>query len=309
MTPNDQNLAQLFLGFSTAFNKSLKNSQSFHKDVAMVVPSSSGGNNYGWMGAFPRMREWLGDRVINSLSAHTYVVTNRTFENTVSVPREAIEDDQYDVYGLIFERLGQDAAQHPDEMVFGLLANGFSTPCYDGQPFLSASHPVGDPRAPSTVSNLQASSSPPWFLLDCGQPMKPMLFQERLPYQLEAYNNPQSDHVFFKNQFVYGVRSRCNVGLGVWQLAYGSTAPLTPANYQAARAAMMSQVSDTGRPLGVKPTHLATVPANEGAALQILKSLIVDATTNEWANTAVPVVTQFLLQPNPMVAGGSASAT
>ncbi len=309
MTPNDQNMAQIFLGFSTVFNKALKNSQTFYKDVAMVVPSSTGGNNYGWLGAFPRLREWIGDRVINSLSAHTYVVTNRTFENTVSVPREAIEDDQYDVYGPIFERLGQDAAEHPDEMVFGLLANAFTTPCFDGQSFFSATHPVGDPRSPASVSNLQAGSSPPWFLLDCRQAIKPLRFQERLPYNIEAFNSPNADHVFFKNKFVYGVRARCNVGLGVWQLAYGSTAPLTAANYQAARAAMMSQVSDTGRPLGVKPTHLATVPANEGAALQILKSLIVDATTNEWAGTAIPVVTQFLLQPNPMVAGGSASAT
>jgi len=53
---------------------------------------------------------------------------------------------------------------------------------------------------------------------------------------------------------------------------------------------------------------LATTPLNEGAALQILKSLIVDATTNEWAGSAEPVVTQFLLEPDPGNFGGSASA-
>jgi phage major head subunit gpT-like protein len=309
MIPNDTNLSQLFLGFNASFNKALKNSQSFYRDVSMVVPSNTGGNNYGWMAAVPRMREWIGARVVHSLSAHTYEVRNRTFENTVSIKREEIEDDQYGVYGAIFERMGQDAATHPDEMIFGLLASGFTTLCFDGQPFFSATHPVGTGAGTTAVSNLQAGTNAPWFLLDCSQAIRPLLYQERLPYELQTLTQPTASNVFWNNEYIYGVRARCNVGFGVWQLAYGSMAPLNTDNYAAARAAMMSQVSDTGRPLGIKPTHLATVPANEAAALQLLRSTVIAATTNAWAFSATPVVTQFLLSPDPRVAGGSAQAT
>ena len=45
--------------------------------------------------------------------------------------------------------LAQSAAMHPDELVFALLASGFSAKCYDGKPFFSDAHQVGK----SAVSN------------------------------------------------------------------------------------------------------------------------------------------------------------
>jgi hypothetical protein len=49
----------------------------------MTVPSSSASETLGWLGQFPKMREWLGDRVINSLAMHGWTITNRRFESTV----------------------------------------------------------------------------------------------------------------------------------------------------------------------------------------------------------------------------------
>ena len=32
---------------------------------------------YGWLGSFPRLREWIGDRVIRNLSVHDWRIKNR----------------------------------------------------------------------------------------------------------------------------------------------------------------------------------------------------------------------------------------
>ena len=95
------------------------------------------------------MREWIGDREIQNLSASDYTIKNKDFELTVGVDRNAIEDDKIGLYNPSVEMLGESAAAHPDELIFSLLAGGFSEKCYDGQPFFSDAHKIGK----KTVTN------------------------------------------------------------------------------------------------------------------------------------------------------------
>ena len=60
----------------------------------------------------------------------------------MGVTRTAIEDDQLGIYTPLFEEMGYGAATHPDELVFGLLKNGHTTNCFDGQSFFDTDHPV-----------------------------------------------------------------------------------------------------------------------------------------------------------------------
>ncbi len=294
MIPNSASMALLFGGFSTAFAKGMQNAPSRYAEIAMKVSSNARFNNYGWLGALPRIREWLGDRIIHNLSVHNYAITNRSFESTVSVERVDIEDDQYGIYGPIFEKLGADSATHPDELVFSLLAAGFGSRCYDGQNFFDADHPIGDGETATSVSNVQAGDKAPWFLLDCSQPIRPLLFQERLPYQMQRIDSDTDMNVFLKDKYLYGVRARCSAGYGLWQLAYASMAELTPANYETARSAMATMKNDSGKSLGIRPTHLIVPPSLEGAALRLLKATISGGESNEWADSAKLVVTPFL---------------
>lgn len=307
MQISNGNLNLLFSGFKASFNKGFSGAPTAARDIATVVPSSTREETYGWLGQFPKMREWVGDRVVKNLAAHSYKIANRDFEQTVTVPRNDIEDDQYGVHGPMFEELGRSAAELPDELVFGLLAKGFTTPCYDGQYFFDADHPVGDAANGGvvSVSNTQGGAGAPWFLLDCSRPLKPMIFQERRALgQLVRKDQDDDDNVFWRKAFIYGSDGRCNAGFGLWQLAYASRQPLTPANYEAARKAMMALRGDEGRPLGVKPDTLVCGSALEGAAMRLLNNgsrvEIPNGTTtpvsvqNEWAGTAKPIVTAWL---------------
>lgn len=140
MIVNEASIQSIFKGFKTLFNEAFAGAKPLYEKIATVVPSTAKSEEYGWLGAFPRLRKWVGDRVINSLAAHGYTIKNESWEATVEVDRDDIEDDAYGVYTPMIKELGRSAATHPDEIVFGLLGKGFTETCYDGQYFFDTDH-------------------------------------------------------------------------------------------------------------------------------------------------------------------------
>lgn len=296
MIINRANLNTLFTGYKTIFNRALEDAPSDWNKVAMPVPSGTRQETYAWLGSSTRFREWLGERVIQNLASHDFTIKNRSFENTVGVDRDDIEDDTYGVYSPLIAQLGNDAKTHPDELVFALLAAGFVEKGYDGQPFFDTDHPVVDENGvEQSVSNFQAGAATPWFLLDTSRMIKPFIFQRRKDYTFVAMDRNDDEAVFSRKQFRYGVDARCNVGYGLWQLAFGSKADLITQNYGLGRAAMMSVKGDRGKPLGIRPSLLVVPPTLEQAGLEVLKAeRDVNGATNVYRNTADLLVTPWL---------------
>ena len=143
MIVNQANLRELTVGYSAAFNKALQETKTDYQRIATVVPSSTAENSYKWLGQMPGLREWIGEREIQHMDSYGYTIRNRKFERTQAVPRDDIEDDQYGIYAPMFAQLGAAAGEHPDELVFGLLAQGFKEKCYDGKTFFAADHESG----------------------------------------------------------------------------------------------------------------------------------------------------------------------
>lgn len=297
MLINKSNLSQLFNGFNSAFNKGLDGANSHYKDISMTIPSSGSEETYGWLGQLPRLREWLGDRVIKNLVAHSYTVKNKLFEESLSVKRTDMEDDNYGVMSPLFAEMGRVSGEHPDELIFSLLSAGFDTTCFDGQFFFDTDHPVGT-NDPVSVSNMQSGANPAWFLLDTSRAIKPLLFQERISYSLTSLTNETDENVFLKDEFLYGIRARVNAGFGLWQLAFASKGTLDATNYAAARTAMMELAGDEGRKLGIKPDTLVVPPSLESDALALIENqLIINAgvsVSNHWAGTAKLIVVPWL---------------
>ncbi|MEF2965663.1 Mu-like prophage major head subunit gpT family protein [Paenibacillus sp. M1] len=149
MIVNQQTLRGIYTSFKVIFQKAFEQSQPKWEKVATFVPSTTREENYKWLGKFPKMREWIGDREIQNLEASDYTLKNKDYELTVGVDRNDIEDDSIGIYNPIVEEMGQSAASHPDYLVFGLLRNGFKNLCYDKKPFFAADHKLGK----KTVSN------------------------------------------------------------------------------------------------------------------------------------------------------------
>ena len=297
MLINQSSLDLVFKGFQSVYTDAHLAVPKYADQVAMKVGSSGHDETYGWMGQFPMMREWLGPRVVNNLKASSFTIVNRSFESTIAVKRNDISDDRLGVFKPMFQQMGHLAAQHPEELVFGILRDGFLNKCHDGEFFFDVDHPTLDlAGAPATYSNMQAGAGPAWFLLDTSQGIKPLVWQEREPYTFETVDQGEDIHVFSNDEFLFGIRARVNAGYGLPQLAFGSKAALTPANYAAARAAMMGFRSDQGRILGIRPTALVVPPALESDALSLLNTEIAvgGASSNPWKGTASLIITPFV---------------
>jgi len=291
MIINQATLQGIYKSFSTIFKQAFDGARTMWELVAMRAPSSGRSVDYKWLGDFPMMKEWVGERAIKDLSAFSYEIVNKDYEATVEVDRDDIEDDQVGVYTPMIQGLGAAAKQHRDILVFGLLAAGFTTACYDGQYFFDTDHPV----AGASVSNFGGGAGTAWYLLDLSRPVKPLIFQVRREPQFVAMDRPDDEHVFMRRKFRYGVDDRKNVGFGFWQMTYASKDTLNSTNYAAARAAMMSFKNDEGVPLGIVPTHLVVPPTLEEAGKKIVETQNDAAGAgNPWYGTAKLLVVPWL---------------
>lgn len=143
MVVNQQVLTSIKTGFKAIFQRAFDNAKPMWDKVATLVPSDTGEETYAWLGSIPTMREWIGDRQIQNLSAAEYTVKNKDFELTIGVDRNNIEDDKLGIYAPMVETIGESTATFPDELVFGLLKKGFTAKCYDGLSFFNTDHKVG----------------------------------------------------------------------------------------------------------------------------------------------------------------------
>lgn len=288
-------LADLFTGFKTSFRGGFDGAKPAYERVATVVKSNAAIENYSWLGEWPTIREWVGDRVIKQLGAYKYQVENKDFETTVAVKANHIKDDQLGLYAPMFQELGRAVRVFPDQLVFAeALAKGHQQPCYDGQYFFDTDHPVGPEGAQVPVSNDLGGGGAAWFLLDTSRALKPLIFQDREPFELTGLDKPTDRDVFMRKEFIYGSDGRCNAAFGFWQMAVRSKQTLDATNYAAARAAMGAFKSDEGRPLGVMGDLLCFGPSNEGAARQLLNAETIGGTTNPWRGTAEPLLCPWL---------------
>lgn len=154
MLLNKAAISAAFVVLKTIFNKAFDAAPSVWQKTTMKITSTTKQNDYSWLGRFPKMRKWVGDKVFKKLKAHTYSIINDDFEVTVAVDRNDIEDDNLGIYNPMAQDAGFSAKQLPDEIDAELKNNAFTSKCYDGQNYYDTDHPVTDENGTeSYVSN------------------------------------------------------------------------------------------------------------------------------------------------------------
>jgi len=270
------------------------------KLLATIITSSTKSNTYGWLGAFPQLREWIGDRVIKDIAEFAYQIVNKKYESTLGVDRTDIEDDNLGQYRVLAREMADEFERFMNRNVAALIAGGFTSLCYDGQKFFDVAHPVY-PNADGTgeaaeVSNIVgAGNGSPWALLSLSGSLKPFIAQQRSQPEFEEITDTKNDRVFMQDKYLYGIRYRGSFGYGLWQQAVGSKTPLNTDNYQTARERIQSLKRDGGDPLGIVPTHLVVGPSHEAAARRIVEAqFLASGASNIHYKTAELVVIPHL---------------
>lgn len=149
-------------GLRQEFMKGYETPQpDIYKQVCMEVPSGKDREIYAWLGSTPKMTEWLDERKLKGMLEHTFTITNKDFEASIEVDRNALEDDQYGQIQIRAQQLGLEAKRFYDEYLATIIeANGV---CYDGQNFFDTDHSEGDSgtqdNAPTAASGYVVASA------------------------------------------------------------------------------------------------------------------------------------------------------
>ena len=104
-----QSLRGIYIGFNTIFNKALEEAKPLYTEVATVTPSTTESETYAWLGDIPSMRQWIGEREVQNISANSYTIKNESFESTFGINREKFEDDRLGVYSSTIQEYAQNA--------------------------------------------------------------------------------------------------------------------------------------------------------------------------------------------------------
>lgn len=273
-----QILTALFVSMSAAYTQGHGAAKPQWQKIATEVPSTGAANYYGWLKDLPGIAEWVGERQLADIGKHGYSIENKTYESSISISRESVDDDQMGVYSVIAKNYGEQVALFPDTLSYPLLSAGFNTLCFDGQNYFDTDHPLGD-AGNSVYSNVVGDPSTdtgePWFLFDDSKVLKPIVYQNRRAFVFKNMN-PSEEFTWFNNKMAAGVDGRCSVGFSFPQLAVGSKAPLTKANYEAAVKLLSKMKKADGSPIGIKATTLAVGPDNRAAAKSLIESMLID---------------------------------
>jgi phage major head subunit gpT-like protein len=225
---------------------------SIYRDFAYEAPSTGSEELYPLFAGLPGVREWIGDRVVHQLSISTFAIPNKTFEETISIARNQVEDDKLGLLTPQARELGTDAAVLPDLLIAQLMKNGHTALTYDGQNFFDTAHPnYTSTGAPTTVANYVSGAGPSWYLIDTSRSVRSFIFQTRRPFKVVPKFSLTDPSVFFDNEFIWGIDGRCNAGYGLWHFAYRSDAALNLANLTAGRTMMASLRRPDGAPMGL----------------------------------------------------------
>ena len=157
---NAATLSSIFTGLKTIFNNALKAAPGNWAKTAMEVPSTGAGEDYAWLSRFPRMRKWLGDKVVKNLEAGKYYKANEDWEATIAVKRNDIEDDRLGLYNTQSLQAGESAGELHDIIVDDLKNNSFVQNGIDGQYFYDTDHPVSGVSVSNKITAALSAATP-----------------------------------------------------------------------------------------------------------------------------------------------------
>lgn len=124
-----------------------------------LVTSSGYAETYLQPAGIGQLREWTGERQIGNIKVFSQTLTNRDWEKTVGIPRNAFLDDQLGMFSGRFVEMAVMAKLHPDKLFGELLVDGFTAEAWDGVSYFSDNHPLADGNVQSNLVSGALSAS------------------------------------------------------------------------------------------------------------------------------------------------------
>lgn len=168
MIINASNLDALFISFSKQFvDGYMTEPQPLVEQIGVRIPSNTRDQRYPIVQSISgAMRQWGGtgssgaERQPQNVVVDGFTATNLKWENSLTIERTDLEDDQYGVYSsMLIPNLARHAKLLPDIQLASVLNS--NPTAYDGVSFFNSAHPI-DPSGQNsgTQSNTSGSTHP-----------------------------------------------------------------------------------------------------------------------------------------------------
>lgn len=144
---------------TTRFIDAYGDAPIFYPEIVSETESESATGTYPIRAAFPQMREWIGERQLNEIAAHSQVLINKHFELTMGVDRDDIADWSYGSALMDVAALGKRAKQNPETLLTTLMQTGNTVLGYDGKALWAVDHYVNPKKKTGTQANYSPANS------------------------------------------------------------------------------------------------------------------------------------------------------
>lgn len=134
------NINSMFTAYSLLWKQGYGSAEAWAPKLATILPPANAESiTNGWQDKIPKFREWLGPRLVHNVSARGRVMTAKTYELTMGIDKERVEDDTYGLFSQWAVDLGVQAVKKQDELV--ALKMQENPACFDGLSFFNDAHP------------------------------------------------------------------------------------------------------------------------------------------------------------------------
>ena len=133
-----------YVGFHKTFNNRLQKAESVFRRLATVVETTDLVDRQVWLQSAPKMRRWIGDKILHKLRAESHPIVTYPHEASLEIPKHDILNDKLGLWTPKINDMVDAYGWALDELVIAMLAAGVAGPAlgatYDGQNLIDTEH-------------------------------------------------------------------------------------------------------------------------------------------------------------------------
>ncbi len=141
----------LLPGAKTEFQMGLTDIDTTFQTYCMTVKSNKRLETYPWLGSTPTLKLWEDERQIDEVMEKSFSITNKSYEATFGVDRDAMDDELYGQIPMRARQMGMEVSRGKDELAAATVEAGVSENAYDGQFFFDTDHEEGESGVQSNL--------------------------------------------------------------------------------------------------------------------------------------------------------------
>jgi phage major head subunit gpT-like protein len=133
-----------YVGYHKTFVNRLMNATPIARRLATFVETDNLVDRQVWLTKTPKMRRWVGDKVLHKLRTESHPIVTQPHEASVEIPKKDIQNDKLGLYMPAINSMADAYGWALDEMVIVALAAGVQGialgATYDGQNLIDTDH-------------------------------------------------------------------------------------------------------------------------------------------------------------------------